>query len=356
MKKIVGIFAAAAVLATSVFAADVSATAKVKSTLFNSKDGAISLLGTIENNQTAGHITLFTLSTSSDNAGGTVKYWGDGNKVVFGGYTVWYKPTDALKLSYKENALELFGDKYNGWYAHNVAGSNAGYGLQIAADALTFDVVVKDGFMTKAKDADPVIGQIGAKVSYAADFGSIAAVFSYAGESTTPAVAAKKAWKFNDETGLYDHDAKNDTKAADAVKNPATIEIGAGFSGNFDAVGVVFNAGAKIAGETTTVGINPSAGGSIDALGWALDVPVTLTLASETTTALGLNAKASYALDPAKFTLYFEDANLLADGDFAAKIGCAIEGSVGAASWKVDPSFDTGKKEFNVALETGISF
>ena len=321
MKKIVGILAAAAI-ATSVFAADVAATAKVKSTLFNSKDGAISLLGAIENNQTAGHITLFTLSTSTDNAGGTVKYWGDNadSKVVFGGYTVWYKPTDNIKLSYKENALELFGDKYNGWYAHDVAKHGGGYGLQFAADALTLDFALQDApFVKKAKDGDAEIGQLGAKLSYSADFGSLAFLFA----------------------------ANNTFKAFD---------VGAGFSGNFGDVGVVFNAGAKIdtKADTKVIGINPSAGGSIDALSWAIDVPVTLNIGGDT--AVGTNAKVAYALDPVTVTGYFEDGDFLAKGDFAATIGAKLNGSVGAASWEINCSYKTADKEFNVGLETGIGF
>ena len=337
MKKIVGILAAAAI-ATSVFAADVSATAKVKSTLFKynakeltskddkgvvsvtAKEGQMSAFGKIENNQTAGHITLFTLSTSTDNAGGTVKYWGNGSTVDFGGFTVWYKPADNIKLSYLENALELFGDKYNGYYAHDVAKQAAGYGLQIAADAVTVDVVLQDDFVTKAdKDAKVALKQLGAKIGYSADFGSLAFIFA----------------------------ANNTFKAFD---------IGAGFSGNFGDVGVVFNAGAKIDTDNNTkkIGINPSAGGSIDALSWAIDVPVTLDIGNDPS--VGTNAKVAYALDPVTVTGYFEDGNFLAAGDFAATIGAKLNGSVGAASWEINCSYKTADKEFNVGLETGIGF
>jgi hypothetical protein len=339
MKKIVGILAAAAI-ATSVFAADVSAGAKVASTLFNSKDGAISLLGTLNNDLTANYKTLFSLQFSSDNAGGGVKYWGakassiDLDKVMtpdegkepkdaistkdfvaFDSFNVWFKPTDALKLSFRENGLELFGDKYNGYYAHNVAGATGGYGLTYAADALTLDLRLGENFVSKAKDADAVVGALGAKLSYSADFGSVAAVF----------------------------------EASNTFKN---FKVGAGYSGSFDAVSVVFNAGAVLEdGKDAVIGINPSAGGSIDAISWAIDVPVEIAAKAK----VGLNTKAAYALDACTATAYFEDGNLLAD-KFDAKIGLKFNGSVGAASWTVDPSFKVADKEFNVAFETAVNF
>ena len=335
MKKIVGIIAALA-MAGAVFAADVSATAKVSSTLFESADGAISLFKKLDNAETADYATLFSLQVSSDNAGGGVKYWGRKDVVVgiddkgeavkaeiveFGSYNVWFKPTDSIKLSFRENGGGLFGDKYNGYYAHDVASYAAGYGISFALDAINIDFVIADSdFVNKPKDGDAVIGQFGTKISYGADFGSLAFIFK----------------------------AENNFKAFD---------IGAGYSGNFDAVGVVFNAGAKISKKETVVGINPSAGGNVDAISWAIDVPVTLTLPKngDTTTEVGLNAKAGYALDAATFTLRFESGNLLAK-TFDATIGLAIEGNVGAASWKVDPNYNVGKKTFAVGFETGISF
>ena len=333
MKKIVGIIAAAAILATSVFAADVSATAKVSSNLFTSADGAMTLFETLNNAQTADYATLFSLQVSTDNAGGGVKYWGgkgvniDMSKllepdyepgvsdlVAFGAYNVWFKPTDNLKLSFRENGGGLFGDKYHGYYANNVAGYGAGYGASISLDALAIDICFKEGFMSKAKDQDAVIGQLGAKIGYNADFGSIAAIFS-------------------------------------ADKNFKAFEIGAGYQGSFDVVGVVFNVGAKIADSKTTIGINPSAGGNIDAISWAIDVPVTIA----DDTSVGLNAKAGYALDNVKFTFRFEDSNLMAK-EFDATIGLAIEGNVGIAAWKVDPNFGVKAKKFAVGFEAGVNF
>ena len=318
MKKIVGILAAAAI-ATSVFAADVSATAKLSSSLLKSNDGALDALTTLNNAQTADYATLFNLAVSSDNAGGGVKYWDGGDKgVVSGAYNVWFKPTDAIKLSFKENGLGLFGQKYKGYYAHEVAKSAAGYGFQFVADAVTLDIVLQDGFYAKPKSGDATIGQLGAKLGYNADFGSVAFLFS----------------------------------AQDTFK---TFHIGAGYSGNVGDIGVVFNAGAIIA-DNTTVGLTASAGGSVDALSWAIDIPVDIILGDKTTTKVGTLAKVTYALDAFKLAPYFEDEDFLAEGDFAAKIGCEITGNVGAASWKVDPHFTTKDKVFEVGFETSIGF
>ena len=206
------------------------------------------------------------------------------------------------------------GQKYKGYYEHNVAGAGAGYGLQFAADALTFDVVLGENFVTKAKDAEAKIGQLGAKVGYNADFGSLAAVFS-----------------------------------ADA--NFKKFEVGAGYSGNFDAVGVVFNAGAKIADDKTTIGLVGSAGGSVDAISWAIDVFADIADATK----VGTYVKAAYAFEPATATLYFEDTDFSAD-KFGATIGLKFNGNVGAASWEVDPHFTTADSVFAVGFNTAISF
>jgi len=324
MKKIVGILAAAAVLATSVFAADVSATAKVSSDLFkfDTKSGAMTVLGTLNNAQTASYATLFSLQFSADKAGGGVKYWGDNTdgKVKFGSYNVWFKPTDNLKLSFRENERGLFGDKYHGYYANDVGKVKEGYSATVSLDAITIDFNLCEDLVIKAgNNADAKIGELGAKLSYNADFGSIAALF-------------------------------------DAYSNFQAFKIGAGFSGNFEGIGVVVNAGADINGNAIKIGINPSAGGNVDAISWAIDVPVYIEPNKTSDVAsVGLNAKAGYQFEPAKCTLYFEDGNLLAN-KFAAKIGLAIEGNIGGAAWKVDPNYDLGSDTFKIAFEAGIGF
>ena len=333
MKKIVGILAAAAI-ATSVFAADVSANVKLHSSLFNLKGDNMTALDELKNDATADYKPLFKLAVSGDNYGGSVVYYGEDDagkkKLDYDKFNIWFKPADILKLSFKENGLSLAADKYNGYNANDPASVGGGYGLELTpADGITLNVNLAEKFLTNAGDTS-VIGEIGFKFGYAADFGSIAAIADF----------------------------KSDFKK---------YQFGAGYSGSFDAISVVFNVGYKnwyagkdAAGKDAdldgmTVVIDPSAGGSMDAISWAIDVPVKLTGKDKITTGLGLKAKGTYALDSTKLTLKFEDGDLI-NGDFDATFGLDVEGNVGAASWKVAPSYNVGNETFGVAFETGIGF
>ena len=181
MKKIVGILSAAAVLAASVFAADVSASAGLSSTLFESDTaGKVVVLDSLNNNKTADYATLFSLQCSSDVAGGGVKYWGNGDAVKFGAFNVWFKPMEGLKLSFMENGLGLFGDKYNGYEAKAVAKVGAGYGVEYSISGLTFNLNFVPKFAGKAdRDACAGINEFGLKAAYSADFGNVAVIADF---------------------------------------------------------------------------------------------------------------------------------------------------------------------------------
>lgn len=333
MKKIVSILAVAA-MAASMFAVDVSVTSKLSSTLFkyDGKAETVSALGELANAQTADYATISSMSVSTDNAGASIKFWG-GKAVVgatfdevegklttsskdfltYGAISVWFKPIDMVKLSFLGNDDGLFGDKYNGYEANKLAAIPAGYGVEIATNGLTVKINAANGWMSKAKDADVVIGDTGIKVAYGADFGSVAAIVDF----------------------------KNTFK---------DVTFGAGYSGNFGDVGVVLTAAYDVKAKKAL--IVPSLGGSVEGIGYALCAPVTIV---KDANKFGLYASASYTVNSIGLKAYFEDANLAAD-TFACKIGLDVTGNVGIASWKVAPSYTTDSKVFAIGFETGVSF
>lgn len=316
MKKIVSILAVAA-MAASMFAVDVSVTSKLSSTLFkyDGKAETVSALGGLANAQTADYATISSMSVSTDNAGASIKFWGDNTvgTLKFGAISVWFKPTDMVKLSFLGNDDGLFGDKYNGYEANKLAAIPAGYGVEIATNGLTVKINAANDWMSKAKDADVVIGDTGIKVAYGADFGSVAAIVDF----------------------------KNTFK---------DVTFGAGYSGNFGDVGVVLTAAYDVKAKKAL--IVPSLGGSVEGIGYALCAPVTIV---KDANKFGLYASASYTVNSIGLKAYFEDANLAAD-TFACKIGLDVTGNVGIASWKVAPSYTTDTKVFAIGFETGVSF
>ncbi len=99
MKKIVGILAAAAV-AASAFAADVSASTKIGGRLFNYEGNTVKFL--TEKNDSHDYANPnMTFSISDEKAGATVKLTTDGDKknVAMTTQTIWFKPIDALKIT-----------------------------------------------------------------------------------------------------------------------------------------------------------------------------------------------------------------------------------------------------------------
>ena len=387
MKKIVGILSAAAVLAASVFAADVSAAVGVSSTLFKSDTkGNVEVLDSLNNNRNAGHVTLFSLQFSSDVAGGGVKYWGgevkNGDAVLskdvvkFGGFNVWFKPMDGLKLSFLENELGLFGDKYNGWEAHAVAKVGAGYGAEYSINGLTFNLNFVPKFAEKAGSDKPFyINEFGLKVAYAADFGNVALIADF---NNGPAKDSKTDENVNFNS--FKGGAGYSGKIADVVDLVGTV----GFQYNQDGGNhfTDFAFQKRLNKLLATV----SAGGNIDAFGWAVCVPATVefvTFPVENTSIpaefkLGLQVSGSYRISNIGLKAYFNTGDLFAHDSetskeddtvkedknnyFKGNFGVEVTGNVGAASWKVTPDLEINtqknaeKTTFKISFETGINF
>jgi hypothetical protein len=276
MKKIVGILAAAALIATSVFAADVSAKVRIDGDIFaydgtaiDAKDGKVagsfSLLRS--SSQARPYWSPYiTLSTSTDDAGASIMFIeegkgaddkdGDGGRNIrMDRSSVWFKPLDMLKVTV--GWQDFTTNKESIDYDPNPTGTDGyGYGIGFEQDAISANVFLKTGnngwFYQDAVAAygsskDPISNYINllyVNASYAADFGTISALFSYEGKkwdytkpNTTPVwherqtAGADTPNNPDDDTWVWEK-----TTTLPEVKSftPDTIKFGAGYKNTID--------------------------------------------------------------------------------------------------------------------------
>ena len=241
MKKIVGLLAAAAVLATSVFAADVAAKVRVTGDIFNLDNTVVN-----EKGEAASALKLFraatvshwydapyvTLSTSTDNAGGNVQFvTGDDGSTNLGvdKVQVWFKPIDVLKIQAGDNGFNMNTETID--YT-NISGNaeTFGYSLGFAQDALSITAVLGTGnngwffedaqakYGTKEEPATSYVKDLYTILSYSADFGKISAFFEYQGKNLE---GTKEAFAETPDFSKLKY-------------NPTVIKFGAGYSNTID--------------------------------------------------------------------------------------------------------------------------
>jgi len=240
MKKIVGLLAAAAVLATSVFAADVSAKVRVGGNIFSmdatkaNKDGNEANGFSLLNADTISHTydaPFATLTTSTDNAGGTVKFVGDENGLKAGDVQVWFKPIDVLKIQAGSQDFAMNKETID-WTQHHgdQAYDTYGYSLGFAQDAISANVAFGTGdngwffqdpiakYDWDEKPLEAYIKDLYVNFAYGADFGTISAFFRYRGKSWDGVAEAKKG---------------DNSKLA---FNPSKLNFGAAYKNTIDAL------------------------------------------------------------------------------------------------------------------------
>jgi len=272
MKKIVGILAAAAVLATSVFAADVSAKVRLDgdifsydSTTIDAKDGKVA--GSFKMLRTSTQARPYwspyvTLSTSTDEAGAQILFIeeDDGNQnIKMDRSNVWFKPLDMLtvKVGFQDYKMNVESIDYS---PVPTGEEDWGYAISYAQDAISANVFLVTGnngwFFQDAVAANTTSKEPSAAYlknlyingAYEADFGKISAMFQYKGKhwdlEDVAEVAATEA-----HYGWVDHD--DDPQTAEewqlipatvkvpAHKEPKTfytdvIRFGAGYSNTID--------------------------------------------------------------------------------------------------------------------------
>lgn len=382
---------AAAAIATSVFAADVSAATKLKGTVL-SYDNAetFSLFSEVNDSHDYANPNI-TFSVSDDKAGATIKLTTDGSNeaVKQTTQTIWFKPIDALKITvgnydvalnkeqidWTESVTGLGGNGF--LFSINVEGFGLDFGLSAADNANWF---------SKAKDADdPSIAPFFVKAGYSADFGTVSAFVDFNRFS-------RRTWAYHD--GLFGAEIeKNGNELNYYIENGVVTKpnkytervriykakkgaisdmlFGLGYRNNFNGIDVFANFNGYMADQFAWIRPEVYVSGSADALGYSLfvapliivdsDVKKLLEAADEKAFQCEVVAKVTYALDGCTPYVYFKDADLVAK-DFAATIKAGATGNVGAMGWNAWLQIDTGKGtkadkvDISVPFELTMSF
>jgi hypothetical protein len=390
MKKIVGIMAAAAI-ATSVFAADVSAATKLKGTVL-SYDNAetFSLFSEVNDSHDYANPNM-TFSVSDDKAGATIKLTTDGDNeaVKQTTQTIWFKPIDALKITVGNFDVALNKEQIDWTESVTGLGGN-GFLFSINAEGFGLDFGLSQAdnafWLSKAKAADdPTISSFFVKAGYSADFGNIGAFAEF-----NRAKSGRRTWAFHDSFFAEDVTIEG-TKKVVYVKDDGTVGVkdeatsetkrvpcfklkdgaigdilfGASYRNNFNGIDVFANFNGYMADKFEWLRPEVYVSGSADALGYSLfvaplvivdsDVKDALEAADEKAFQCEVVAKVTYALDGCTPYVYFKDADLVAK-DFAATIKAGATGNVGAMGWNAWLQIDTGKGDKADKVDISVPF
>jgi len=361
MKKIVGIFAAAAMVA-SVFAVDFTAGMQIKGSLFN-YDGASKDVSAMKLWSANGPDDKpFIFSASDDRAGATIKiYDAKGTKYDVEGYekalaeaktaedkakiktsdyvstfsymeankwNIWFKPLDMLKIDLGTVDTKLNCETITYWKGKVLGGAGWAYKATVELDGINFGVALgtsdsdSAAWFTKPDAGDSALGETDIFFNYSADFGTISALF--VGKDTFKDISVGAGYKntFGD----------------------LSIFADAAFFHANDVNGLKVDADVKYAKDALTAEAYAQlAAGSLDAFA--------------DTMAIVTYAKVAYALDFGTVYAKFLDDNLKAD-PAALEFEAGLDGSVGAMSYNLaaNVKLENEKVNFGIPFWTRFSF
>ena len=376
MKKIVGILAAAAVLATSVFAADVSAKVKLTGSLLDvgipttSGSATFSAFG-LNPHRSHDWEPDLALSYSEDKVGAEIAFrtlneWGSGEGETSTNWKIWIKPIDVLKINFGR-----IGDSLN---TESIDHSNRiynydewGYRMEFASNGFTLAAALHfaqgKNFLSQYKNANGAdsisIHSLAVYGQYAADFGTIKALLDVKTASGEWAKATEDSYELDPKTGEIKKTAAKTAYTA----TPGNLFAGVGYNNAFGAFNLFVDAGMNIglpeAGEGK-IGLVADVDGKFaqDALYFEAYAKLTYADFKETVDPIAVMtiAKFAYQLDPCKVYVYFKDENLLAN-KFTSTIKLGAEGSFGACGWNIWGQIDTfPKAEDKIAISVPVEF
>lgn len=378
MKKIVGILAAAAI-ATSVFAADVSAATKIKGNLF-SYDNAKTFAMLTENNDSHDYDTPnMTFSVSDDKAGATVKLTTDGGTkgVSMTTQTIWFKPVDAFKVTVGNFDVALNKEQIK-WTESTTGLGGNGFLFSVNVESFGLDIGLSQAnggnWFEKADGADdPTIKAFFVKAAYTADFGTIGGFVEF-----NRATADRKTYGNVDRFfGIADADREAafganrvlwGPKAEGAIRD---VFFGAGYRNNFDGIDLFVNLTGYMDDKFEWVRPEIYVSGSADAFSYSAFVAPFIALDSDVKDAYDaaydaemtddkafeceVVAKVSYALDGLTVYGQFFDTNILRR-KFTSTIELGASGSISAMGWKTWLQIDTGKGAEKDKVDIAVPF
>ena len=125
----------------------------------------------------------------------------------------------------------------------------------------------------------------------------------------------------------------------DAKDTFKTLKFGAGYKNTFSGITVFENVLGYVGNEKfTKVRSETFASGNVDALSWAVWLPVDINLGDKVTVGVGTIAKATYNAGPCSIYLYLEAADWLANNlakGSAITVKPGVTGNVGTMSYEV---------------------
>jgi len=328
MKKIVGIFAAAAVLATSVFAADVSAGVRLETNLFNFNAGSGDFSAITVKRVNQDYHKPVSFSISDDKAGAklhfTYKDEHDTMDILGTAWNIWFKPADILTVNVGDWDNTLNQEQIGWWRTASKISADRGaltFTLK-PIDGLSIDATFTGGYNNawlKKEGDTTTIDEFGLMMHYGADFGTISA-------------------------------------ALDAKENFKNLWFGAGYSNTFNNVFMFVNALGYYKDTFNKVRVEAYAGINQDALAFKLFVPVNINLGDSVKAEVGAVARLDYALDACTVFVEIEDGNFLADS-FSMSIKPGVKGKIGLC--ELETRFEVSIADsvsFSVPVEMGVSF
>ena len=349
MKKITGILAVAA-MATSLFAADISAGTKIKGTLFQYKgaEESISVLG--QGNDSHDYANPnFVMSIGDDKAGATVKITTDGNTTpAMTTQTIWFKPIDALKITVGNYDVALNKETIDWTESFTGLGGN-GYLVSVNVAGVSIDLGLNEGnggafWMTKGKEGDPSIANFFFKAGYSADFGNIGAYLAFNKKQNPEA-------KWEITCGKYD-------LAEPMSSTIKQMDFGVGYKNTFDPVTMFVNVVGHMEKKFEWIRPEVFASGNIDAFGFSAFVAPIIYVDGDLNrdAECELVAKLTYAMDACTPYVYFKDANLM-NKTFVSTIKVGATGNCGLMGWNIWAQIDTGDKvSLSIPVEFTVSF
>jgi hypothetical protein len=335
MKKIVGILLAGAMV-FSAFAADLTGAVRLEGDLFKYDGNTKKVEALMIKPHQESYWGPLTLSISSDRAGGTLKMWdGGADKLSVGKWAIWFKPMDMLKVNLGTIAKDL--NKESIEYGGCLLGYDTfGASLDINVDAFSATIAVLPGsgsyWMTKEDGKDLVASGLNLYAQYAADFGTIKAMFDFSNTFKDIKVAAGYNKSFGDISIWGD---------------VAFIKL--------DEIYVKDNDFR----DTESLMIDFDVTYAKDAFNAQAYVQYDIKTFEEFETdyqALMLKAKVSYNMGSFTPYLVFTDKNIFAD-DFACMIKPGVTGSVGIMNYEVAVQFDVADKVIvSVPFNASVNF
>lgn len=381
MKKIVGILLAGA-MAFSAFAADLTGGVRLAGELFSYNGTSEEVKGLMLKNENQFYHVPLTLSISSDRAGGTFKMCDkDSDTMISGDWAIWFKPMDMLQVNLGKIAKSMNTESIT--YTNRVLNYDSfGASLDVNVDAFsaTLSVVpgkagywfdngmatLKDDVIKAAKEEAKKAANYDAmtdeqKKAFDKKFDEEAAKASTS-DIKDMAEALKIEQKANFKTlnlyAQYAADFGTISAMFDFSENFKKISIAAGYKNTFGDITMFADAAVVLKENANKFYVDADvvyAKDALNAQAYVLfDAPFE-GIAKDTIHVKTL-AKVSYNLGSVTPYLQFSDDNILASS-FACQIKPGVTGSVGIMNYEVAAQFDIAKKvNISVPVNFAVNF